>query len=418
LLRYSASQNFLTVGVRFVGLFFMSCAIFLSIVAALWVFLCGESRVVRASQPFFLFLICLGTAIESSTVFLISVDESYGWSQDGLSAACVGLPWFFVTAHIMVYGALATKLWRVHRVLQFSRREIKIRHVVAPMSALIAFALAILAIWTLVDPLQWQRREIDIFTGETFASCESDKAWVFLVPEIILILIPVVLTGTMAWKTKDVDEMYSESWYIFIMCMLQLEAALVACPVIIILKDVSRDGQFLLLASVLTGYPLSTLVFIFIPKMIADYKERKGIVTSAHPKRGEQQGVRVSGLMGLGGGLPPQNSLESSLSHWSAPKEHGSTIPPTSTGASSGRTNRTFETVASLRQQAAAHASQRATSKEWNPTTPRTTTRRSSTSDGDVSIEPAIKEGMREDTDDAREEDEEVLESLQDVPHH
>jgi hypothetical protein len=410
LLRYSASQNFLPVGVRFVGLFFMSFSICLSLVAAVWVFVRRDSRVVRASQPFFLFLICLGTAIESSSVFLISVDESYEWSLEGLSAACAALPWFFVTSHILVYGALATKLWRVHRVLQFSRREIKIRHVVAPMSALIVFALAILAIWTIVDPLQWERREINIDTGETFASCESEKAWVFLVPELILILIPVVMTGTMAWKTKDVDEMYTESWYIFIMCMLQLETALVACPVIIILRDVSRDGQFLLLASVLTGYPLSTLVFMFIPKMIADYKERHGIV-SAPSKRGEQQGVRVTGV--AGNGLPPpQNSLTSSLSHWSAPKEQGSATPST---GSSGLTNRTFETVASLRQQAALSQRDASRQGDGNSTTARATTRHSSNSDGGrLSVEPAIEEGIREDTHDPIEEDEaEVLESLQ-----
>jgi hypothetical protein len=33
----------------------------------------------------------------------------------------------------------------------------------------------------------------------------------------------MVLTGVMAWKTKDVDNAYAESWWIFVLFLVQLQ---------------------------------------------------------------------------------------------------------------------------------------------------------------------------------------------------
>jgi hypothetical protein len=270
--------------------------------------------VVRAAQPFFLFLICFGTAIEAFTVWPLSHDESYS-RNDQLDQFCAAMPWFFVSGHVLIYGSLATKLWRVHRVLQFSRREIKIKDVMGPLVVLISLCVGVLLVWTIVDPLQWDRRIIDEDSGESFGTCRSDSLAYFAPPELILLIAPAAMTGWMAWKTKDVDDLYTESWYIFVMISLQVEIAIVAAPVIAILEDVSTDGQYLGLSAMLTLFPMSTLLFIFGPKVLADYKERMGGIDRTKSKRGERHGVVVTGMAGASGnGQAHTHSLQSQFS--------------------------------------------------------------------------------------------------------
>ena len=230
----------------------------------------------------------------------MSFDEGQGWSEDRLNRACASAPWFYMTGHLLVYGSLSTKMWRVHRVLQFARREVKIKNVIGPMGALCAASLVLLMFWTVFDPLKWDRHETDPITGEEFGSCQSDSLKIFAPLVALVVLPPTLLTGWMAWKTKDVDQLYTESWWIFVMIAIQCEIILVATPVVVILNDVSTEGRYLLICFMLAGIPLSTLGFIFAPKVLAYYAEQKGVdptrASAQSHSRGSSQGVRVSGI--------------------------------------------------------------------------------------------------------------------------
>lgn len=296
LLRDLPDQNYLPKSIRIAGLTMMGIGICLSISMALWVFVKKNTRVIQASQPFFLYLICLGCAIECASVWIISFDENSGWTETRLDRACATAPWFYIVGHILIYGSLSTKLWRVHQVLQFTRREIKIQQVMWPMALLLAASLSILLIWTLVDPLHWNREETDSITGESFGSCQSDSTKTFAPVEFLLVIPPTLLTAWMAWKTKDVDQMYAESWWIFIMVVVQLEIAMIAIPVTIILHDVSTEGSYLLICAMLIGFPVSTLSFILGPKVFAQIAEERGIDNGRVSARGSTQGVRISGI--------------------------------------------------------------------------------------------------------------------------
>jgi hypothetical protein len=93
-------------------------------------------------------------------------------------------------------------------------------------------------------------------------------------------LLPAVMTGVMAWKTKDVSEDFSEARWIWIMIIVQFEVFLVAAPTVIVLRDVSTDGRY--------------LGSTFLLWILAYRRHERGIVEQ--PKRGELVGVRVSGL--------------------------------------------------------------------------------------------------------------------------
>lgn len=315
LLRDEPDQNYLSRGLRIMGYALMGIALIGAAVCALWVFLRRKHRVLRASQPVFLYLVALGASIEALTILTISNDESYGWSTESLSHLCMANPWLLSTGHIIIYSALFSKLWRVNKVLQFSRRKIEVRHVAGPMILIVTLALLVLSLWTALDPLIWTRVEIDDVTGESIGQCNSEHFAAYIIPLIILMMIPTCLTAMMAWKTMDVDEAYAESKWIFSMILVQLEIVVVAVPVIFILRDVSTDGRYLGFMFLLWIFPMSTLLFIFLPKYLA-YRNYKPGGQGKTAKRGQRNGVVVSGSVASSHlRSRPPSSLEETFVH-------------------------------------------------------------------------------------------------------
>lgn len=245
LLRDQPEQNYLSRGLKILGLTLMSLSIFLAIVSAIWVCACRKHRVLKASQPYFLYLVCFGAVVQSSAVLTISFDESYSKSQDQLSKACMATPWLLALGHTIIYGSLFTKMWRVHEVLQFRRHRTKMRKLLMPMVVLLLLDLLVLSLWTALDPLVWNREEIDSETGESIGECVSEHTIVKWVVLVLLMLIPMGMTEYFAWKTKDVDEAFTESKWVFFMTLWQIEVLCIGVPILILLQDVSTDGKYL-----------------------------------------------------------------------------------------------------------------------------------------------------------------------------
>jgi hypothetical protein len=297
-LRSMPEQNYLSPGLQIMGLTLMSTAIFLAILSMLWVFIQRNHRVLLASQPIFLYIISFGCIVQASTIFVLSFDESFGWSEEALSAACMAIPWLYTLGHIFIYGALACKLYRVNKVLQVTRHRIEVRQVIWPLAIFFVAAVVVLTVWTVVDARIWEREEINPETGESIGQCSSSES--FFIPLAFLIIIPMIMTGVMAWKTKDVSEDYSEAKWIWILIIVQFEVFLVAAPTFVILRDVSTDARYLGSTILLWMYPMSGLALIILPKYIAYRKQKQGI--TAQPRRGEMLGVRVTGLNTISNG--------------------------------------------------------------------------------------------------------------------
>jgi hypothetical protein len=108
--------------------------------------------------------------------------------------------WALLLGRITTYGALCSKLWCINKVLQFTWRKIDI------LGILMVSVLAVLSLWTDLTWMQPGREETNALSGESIGECSTDHMVAFLVPLVVLMLIPTVLTGFMAWKTKDVDD--------------------------------------------------------------------------------------------------------------------------------------------------------------------------------------------------------------------
>lgn len=330
LLRDIPEQNYLSPGYRIFGLILMTEAILLAILSAAWIYRYRKHKVLRAAQPELLYLICFGSALSASTIFPLSFDEGAGWSVNQLSRACRSVPWLIILGQVLVYCSLFTKLWRVHRVLQFRRRTIKVHHVAWPMAACLCMAILILTCWTVIDPLLWDRKVLDEDSGESIGQCESDSLYAYTIPVLVAVLIPAGMTSFMAYKTKDVDDAYSESSWFYTLMLVQLETVIVAVPTVFTLLEVSANGRYIGLAILLWIFPTSTIGLIIGPKMWAHYRSTHDLDRSNQSKRGQaiKGHVRISGLNPTPDPTPVNSKMSQGASQLFSSQASGSDSPP------------------------------------------------------------------------------------------
>ena len=122
-------RNLLTT-IRPIGLTMTAIILASSLAAAVWVYMMRHASVVRASQPPFLWLICLGTAVMGAGIIPMGIDDGVA-SKDGCSKACMTTPWLLAFGFTIIFAALASKLLRLKVLMQnaaqFRRIEVKVR---------------------------------------------------------------------------------------------------------------------------------------------------------------------------------------------------------------------------------------------------------------------------------------------------
>jgi hypothetical protein len=107
--------NYIGTPLRVIGLSMSAIAVALSLAFASWTFLLQNNRVVMASQPEFLILICVGTAILGLSIIPLSIDDSVT-TQRGCDIACMATPWLFSIGFVLAFSALFSKTWRINKV--------------------------------------------------------------------------------------------------------------------------------------------------------------------------------------------------------------------------------------------------------------------------------------------------------------
>jgi Receptor family ligand binding region len=102
LLRDQPEQNYLSDGLRITGFILLGIVWAFALVSVIWVFLRRQHRVLKASQPFFLYLLAFSAVIEASAILPISFDESHGWNAEQLGSACMAIPWYVKIAALAI----------------------------------------------------------------------------------------------------------------------------------------------------------------------------------------------------------------------------------------------------------------------------------------------------------------------------
>lgn len=101
--------NYITKGVRAVGLVLMVIALLLALIALALVTYLEKDSIMQRAQPFFLKMLCVGSFVTSMSIFTLSWDEGAGWTDGQLDVCCMLTPWFFFLGQITTFCALFTK---------------------------------------------------------------------------------------------------------------------------------------------------------------------------------------------------------------------------------------------------------------------------------------------------------------------
>jgi hypothetical protein len=196
----------------------------ISISFAGWTFYKRNTRVVKASQPPFLAMICGGVLILAPAIFTLSVDDEH-FSTRGASIACLATPWLLSLGFTVSFAALFSKTWRINKILtnpkRFQRVKVGVKDVLGPFAIFFSLNAIILICWTLVDPLEFVRT-VDIDGTDQFnrpissyGKCTYDgNATIFAGCLVALNSVIVVFTTYQAYRARNISTDYSESKYI------------------------------------------------------------------------------------------------------------------------------------------------------------------------------------------------------------
>ncbi len=95
------------------ALFFSSFSMLIAIGFAIWTWRNRKTRVIMASQPFFLYLILLGVILVAASIIPYSFDDQT-FSQSVCNHACTAIPWLLFPGLSVIFSALFTKTYRIN----------------------------------------------------------------------------------------------------------------------------------------------------------------------------------------------------------------------------------------------------------------------------------------------------------------
>jgi hypothetical protein len=298
---FQYDYNYIGSALRIAGICLASCIILLSAILGIWTWRNSDVRIVRSSQPIFLFLICLGTGILACSIIFLSIDDGVA-SDRVCSVICMVTPWSISVGFVLVFAALFAKTWRINRIFHHKKmRRVKVtaRDVMAPLVCLMTVNIVVLIIWTTVSPLEWVRKAgaEDRFgrVVESSGGCTSDDSLPFLIILATINISALLLASYQSYKARNISTEFSESEYIFRVVLLMIVVAGIGIPTTILVWDDPR-ARYFALSSVIFTVCASTLGFIFVPKLMYQSSDRSsgGMAVRSVRHFQERQGLQGS----------------------------------------------------------------------------------------------------------------------------
>jgi hypothetical protein len=264
------STNQLGTGIRAYGFAIASLTMVTAVGFAVWAYAHRTSPVVRASQPFFLILICVGVFVLASSIFPLAIDDGFA-SQEACDRACMSIPWLVAMGWSVLFAALYAKIRRVNLVISnaMAFRSIKVseRDVMLPFAVLFTSNLILLTVWTIYDPLIWVR--VQTSPTDSYGTCsvqDDSSSWKVIVSILgILNGAALIASNVEAYKARKVDTDYGESSYIGLIMGSYLQIVLVGLPLYFLVQD-NPTAKFFVSSSMVFLMSMSVLLLLFIPK--------------------------------------------------------------------------------------------------------------------------------------------------------
>eukprot|EP00526_Cylindrotheca_closterium_P007067 CAMPEP_0113624268 /NCGR_PEP_ID=MMETSP0017_2-20120614/12505_1 /TAXON_ID=2856 /ORGANISM="Cylindrotheca closterium" /LENGTH=717 /DNA_ID=CAMNT_0000534283 /DNA_START=181 /DNA_END=2334 /DNA_ORIENTATION=+ /assembly_acc=CAM_ASM_000147 len=241
-------KNLISAGLKAMAYLMVACNYIVILGLVLWMILKKRSHQIRLSQPFFLLLVLLGCAISTSTIWAMTQEDP----GDGPVRACMAVPWLYSVGFSITFGCLFAKIRRVYLIFKsaadFRRSKVTFGETCSITAAVLLLDVTILMIWSIVDPLQWERTvtSIDKFgvplSSEGICNCQHWEVWVGSISLLHGGLLAIACY--LCYQSRDIPTKFSEGKYVSIAMFSNLQIFVVGLPILIILGSDSSAGFF------------------------------------------------------------------------------------------------------------------------------------------------------------------------------
>ena len=187
-------------------------------------------------------------------------------------------------------------------MLQFRRAKVNVDQALWPIRILVGCTVVLLSVWTGLGGAEYSRVEIDDETGESIGNCTAENMFYWLLPFVSILGTATVMTGYIAWKTKDVASAFAESKWIMTAITTQMQVLIVAVPTLWLLNGQSTNARYIGVTLAVFTFSMSISGLVMVPKYFAFYNpngvmDSTASLASGRHFRGTGHGiVHVSGI--------------------------------------------------------------------------------------------------------------------------
>ena len=156
-------------------------------------------------------------------------------------------------------------MWRVNKLFnnpRMRRVKVSVMDVCKPLFALLFLNILVLALWTGLSPLYWEREFVS--PVESVGQCNTDGSLPYVVVLAVLDLGAMVFALYQAYHARKISLEFAESSYIATAIASTLLVCFVGIPVILLTNQPS--ARFFVVSCIDFVICVSLLLFIFVPK--------------------------------------------------------------------------------------------------------------------------------------------------------
>ncbi|GAB0089072.1 gamma-aminobutyric acid type B receptor subunit 1 [Sergentomyia squamirostris] len=258
-----------------------SCGIFVAIALIIFNLWNSHRRVIQSSHPVCNTIMLFGVITCLVSVILLGIDGRFV-GPETYPQVCQARAWLLAAGFTLAYGAMFSKVWRVHRFTTKTKTDPKKKvepwKLYTMVSGLLSVDLVIMLTWQLYDPLQ---RRLETFPLEDPVStnddvkirpelehCESENNSIWLgviygFKGLILVFGLFLAYETRSIKVKQIND----SRYVGMSIYNVVVLCLITAPVAMVIAS-QQDASFAFVALAVIFCCFLSMLLIFVPKVI------------------------------------------------------------------------------------------------------------------------------------------------------
>ncbi|XP_055294979.1 gamma-aminobutyric acid type B receptor subunit 1 isoform X2 [Sitodiplosis mosellana] len=257
------------------------CGILVAIALIVFNIWNNHRRVIQQSHPVCNTIMLFGIIICLLSVILLGIDGRFV-SPNTYPKICQTRAWMLSTGFTLAYGAMFSKVWRVHRFTtkqkQDPKKKVEPWKLYTMVSVLLFVDLVILLLWQIIDPLQRRLETFplekpllatdDIRISPELEHCESENQsiWLGLIygfKGLILVFGLFLAYETRSIKVKQIND----SRYVGMSIYNVVVLCLITAPVAMVIAS-QQDASFVFMALAVIFCCFLSMLLIFVPKVI------------------------------------------------------------------------------------------------------------------------------------------------------